>query len=279
MSTVKSKKLQVGTDATSSNNFTIYQPATPDGTLRIGVGNADSPTEVAQFNSTGIVGDGSQLTGIDPFTYTASTDPLFTTNPSAVGDSWFNSNTGEVFYCVDITTDNNVWKGTSGSTVTSVIDLYYYGDKNIAVTGDWSWNSTASASSHSVTYNSDNVYILCTGSAGTAIGIYTRWFTNNTITIPSWANTLDIYAYIVVKDSNNSDAQGDIVYGLGTTQTNVSALSYSIKAELGTQDGLFWTNSIDISGLRGQSLYFTTFGNGGQYANIQYQIYSIQIKA
>ena len=64
MSTVKSKKLQVGTDATATNNFTIYQPATPDGTLRIGVGNADSPTEVAQFNSTGIVGDGSQLTGL-----------------------------------------------------------------------------------------------------------------------------------------------------------------------------------------------------------------------
>jgi hypothetical protein len=27
MSTVKSKKYQVGTDATASNNFTIYQPA------------------------------------------------------------------------------------------------------------------------------------------------------------------------------------------------------------------------------------------------------------
>ena len=53
MSTVKSKKLQVGTDATSSNNFTIYQPTTPDGTLRIGVGNADSPTEVGQFNANG----------------------------------------------------------------------------------------------------------------------------------------------------------------------------------------------------------------------------------
>ena len=53
MSTVKSKKLQVGTDATSSNNFTIYQPATPDGTLRIGVGNADRPTEVGQFNANG----------------------------------------------------------------------------------------------------------------------------------------------------------------------------------------------------------------------------------
>ena len=51
MSTVKSKNLQVGTDSTSSNNFTIYQPSTPDGTLRIGQGTADSPTEVARFDS------------------------------------------------------------------------------------------------------------------------------------------------------------------------------------------------------------------------------------
>jgi hypothetical protein len=61
MSTVKSKKLQVGTDASASNNFTIYQPATPDGTLRIGVGNADSPTEVAQFTSSGLVSGVSKL--------------------------------------------------------------------------------------------------------------------------------------------------------------------------------------------------------------------------
>ena len=53
MSTVKSKKLQVGVDSTESNNFTIYQPSTPDGTLRIGYGNADSPTEVGQFNTNG----------------------------------------------------------------------------------------------------------------------------------------------------------------------------------------------------------------------------------
>jgi hypothetical protein len=55
MSTVKSKNLQVGTDASASNNFTIYQPSTPDGTLRIGVGNADSPTEVGRFNNNGYV--------------------------------------------------------------------------------------------------------------------------------------------------------------------------------------------------------------------------------
>ena len=53
MSTVKSKKLQLGTDANAANNFTLYQPASPDGTLRIGQGNADSPTEVGQFNANG----------------------------------------------------------------------------------------------------------------------------------------------------------------------------------------------------------------------------------
>ncbi len=59
MSTVKSKKLQLGTDATATNNFTIYQPSTPDGTLRIGQGDADSPTEVARITSTGISSSGN----------------------------------------------------------------------------------------------------------------------------------------------------------------------------------------------------------------------------
>ena len=83
MSTIKSKKLQVGTDATSSNNFTIYQPATPDGTLRIGVGNADSPTEVARFDSNGMVGGGKVLqvvstTKTDTFSTTGLTSSMAT---------------------------------------------------------------------------------------------------------------------------------------------------------------------------------------------------------
>ena len=68
MSTVKSKKLQVGTDASASNNFTIYQPATPDGTLRIGVGNADNPTEVARVNSDGLAdANGQKLSNTPAF--------------------------------------------------------------------------------------------------------------------------------------------------------------------------------------------------------------------
>ena len=88
MSTVKSKKLQVGTDATSSNNFTIYQPATPDGTLRIGVGNADSPTEVARFDATGMISGGATPDALSTATGSA---------PSYSARAWVNFNgTGTV---------------------------------------------------------------------------------------------------------------------------------------------------------------------------------------
>ena len=44
-------------------------------------------------------------------------DPLVTTNPPQVGDSWVNTTTGEIFVCIDATIDDNVWKGTQGNTI------------------------------------------------------------------------------------------------------------------------------------------------------------------
>ena len=61
MSTIKTKKVQVGTDSTASNNFTIYTPGTPDGTVRIGNGNADSPTEVGRFDANGYAANNIQI--------------------------------------------------------------------------------------------------------------------------------------------------------------------------------------------------------------------------
>ena len=55
MSTVKAKNLQVGSDGTASNNFTIYQPSTPDGTIRIGQGVSGATTsDIVTISSTGI---------------------------------------------------------------------------------------------------------------------------------------------------------------------------------------------------------------------------------
>ena len=52
MSTVNAKNIQVGNSGTASQNFTLYQPSTPDGTVRLGVGNSGSTTsDAVEFNS------------------------------------------------------------------------------------------------------------------------------------------------------------------------------------------------------------------------------------
>lgn len=105
MSTVKSKKVQLGTDANSANNFTIYQPATPDGTLRIGVGNADSPTEVAQFHSSGItMASGKEIANADGQTMTNT--PAFSVRLSADETLAENTYTKLTFDNVLFDTDN-----------------------------------------------------------------------------------------------------------------------------------------------------------------------------
>lgn len=54
MSTVKTNNVQVGQSATATNNFTWYQPTTPDGTVRLGVGNSGSTTlDAINVSSTG----------------------------------------------------------------------------------------------------------------------------------------------------------------------------------------------------------------------------------
>jgi hypothetical protein len=63
MSTLKTNNVQVGQSVTATNNFTIYQPASPDGTVRIGVGNSGATTgDAVTINSTGIV-KGSIVSG------------------------------------------------------------------------------------------------------------------------------------------------------------------------------------------------------------------------
>ena len=54
MSTLKTNNVQVGQSVTATNNFTLYQPSTPDGTVRLGNGNSGSVTDVASFNSSGV---------------------------------------------------------------------------------------------------------------------------------------------------------------------------------------------------------------------------------
>jgi ribosomal protein L21 len=59
MSTVKALNFQIGQSLTATNNFTWYQPSTPDGTVRLGVGNAGATTsDVITVNNSGNLGLG-----------------------------------------------------------------------------------------------------------------------------------------------------------------------------------------------------------------------------
>jgi hypothetical protein len=55
MSTVIAKNVQIGTSGTATDNFTIFQPVTPDGTLRIGNGNTGITTSLFSMTSAGAV--------------------------------------------------------------------------------------------------------------------------------------------------------------------------------------------------------------------------------
>jgi hypothetical protein len=64
MSTLKTNNVQVGQSVTATNNFTLYQPATPDGTVRLGVGNTGATTaDVITATSAGNVGMGTSTPG------------------------------------------------------------------------------------------------------------------------------------------------------------------------------------------------------------------------
>lgn len=63
MSTTIAKNYQVGSDSTATNNFTIRQPATPDGTVRIANGNSGTTTDLVTVTSAGNVGVGTTSPG------------------------------------------------------------------------------------------------------------------------------------------------------------------------------------------------------------------------
>ena len=65
--------------------------------------------------ATGATGGASSLDSLSDTTV-STTDPLVTTNPSAVGHLWVNSSTANAYICTDITTGSNVWINIGSGT-------------------------------------------------------------------------------------------------------------------------------------------------------------------
>jgi hypothetical protein len=176
MSTVKTVKYQVGTDGTSTNNFTIYQPDPPDGTMRIGVGNADSPTEIAQFTSSGL--NASALTGTLPaidgssLTNLPEPDALSTASgsaPSYSARAWVNfTGTGTVTINgsgnVSSITDNTTGDYTINFT-TAMPDVNYNVTTGYSVNPGVGQKNTFAIDIESQTTTTCQLYTISGGSA------------------------------------------------------------------------------------------------------------------
>lgn len=68
------------------------------------------------------------------FDYVNTTDPAITTNPEHTGASWLNMTTGELFFCLDNTVDDNAWRGALGTQVgiTGIVDAAEFTAANSA---------------------------------------------------------------------------------------------------------------------------------------------------
>ena len=100
------------TDTTSATNITSGSLAT----ARVNVGTTAG--KILQVDGSGNLPaiDGSQLTGVESFTKSAS-DPTISTNPSGgVGTEWVNTTNGEIYLCTDATADENVWTNVGAGT-------------------------------------------------------------------------------------------------------------------------------------------------------------------
>ena len=87
MSLIKSNTLQLGQSLTASQNFTWYQPSTPDGTVRLGNGNAGSVTDLVTVNSSGNVGIGTSSPSERLEIYGTSNQRLKITSTSAAASA------------------------------------------------------------------------------------------------------------------------------------------------------------------------------------------------
>jgi hypothetical protein len=113
MSTVIAKNVQVGTSGTPAQNFTVYQPASPDGTVRVGNGNSGSVTDLLTLNSSGNLG-----LGVTPSTW-SGWKAIGTTGASSLA-GFFG---GGINYTV---VGNNWFAGSGGDTYISTAPASYY---------------------------------------------------------------------------------------------------------------------------------------------------------
>lgn len=280
MSLIKTKSIQLGWDLTPTNNFTIYQPATPDGTFRIATGNAGSTTDIMTVSSTGSVTYAGTVSysGLGFGTGSATAPSIFPNGDTNTGMYFptaetigFSTNgtervrissTGQVGIGKTPTTelDVNGNAAVSGAiTATSINTLNTFGFKNKVINGAMMVDQRNGGSSVTVNnyghYSVDRYALTSTNAGSPAGGVYTA---QQSTTAPAgFTNSLSI----TVSTADASPAAGDTYriqqgiegynvadLGWGTPNASTITLSFWVRSSLtGTFAGGIVNGSADRS--------------------------------
>jgi hypothetical protein len=208
MSTIKTNAVQIGQSVTATNNFTFYQPAVPDGTVRIGNGNAGAATDKVTIDSNGNVSPGvtnTQTLGIvgDVWSNVYATTFTGTTGTFSGDVQMASANGGQLAGLRNRIINGNMGIFQRGATAVGTAGLYGPADR---------WKSDAAGDTFSTTqgsfvdgdtlYNTGGAQYFTTVAVTTNTGATTNYFkigqgiedvrilAGKTVTVSFWAKAV-----------------------------------------------------------------------------------------
>ena len=139
MSNINAQRIHIGISPIATNNFTAYQPSTPDGTIRIAVGNPGTTSDVVFISNAGRVGIGGAPSGAQALQVTGAA----TFSSSVTASSFVGPLTG------------NASTATSASTLTTsrLINGTSFNGASDIVTANWGNSISLTVGSTSKTIN------------------------------------------------------------------------------------------------------------------------------
>ena len=229
MSTLKTTNVQVGQSITATNNFTLYQPTTPDGTVRLGVGNSGATTsDVITANSSGNVGIGtsSPAARLDVRT-TSSTQATFTRTGQTA-----------VFTVFQSTADS--YLSATNSSANLILATQDVERAKIDSSGNWYMNSGYGSSA--VAYgcrawvNFNGTGTIAIRASGNVTSLTDNGVGNYSV---NFTNAMPDANYATVGTARSSGISNGMTLGtisVSTSSANVSATSGSANAALDTSE-------------------------------------------
>ena len=225
MSTIKTKNVQVGTDGTASNNFTIYVPGTPDGTVRIGNGDAGAVTDAVTINSSGNVAFDTDTLYVDA-----------TNNRVGIGTSSPTNNL-QIYNNGATSGQIHITNTSTGATASDGVLFGYDGSNDVII------NNQEATATKFYTNAAERMRIDSSGvvrinnTANATFNAQLNIFSPNTINcaIHLRTNTGGTQSQIIFGNSNN-DAVGSISTSGTSTAYNTSS-DYRLKENVAPMSG------------------------------------------